>query len=51
MDSGHDTFIFSRLIFTKFVSFLPFFISARTPSLSGFMPLLLFPIRQFIPVA
>jgi len=40
----------SSLIFTQFVSFL-FFSSARTHSLFGFMPLLLFPTRQFIPVA
>jgi hypothetical protein len=49
--TGRDTFIFSSLIFTQFVSFLLFFSSARTHSLFGFMPLLLFPTRQFIPVA
>ena len=48
---AYDTFIFSSLIFTQFVSFHLFFTSARAHPLSGFMPLLLFPIRQFIPVA
>jgi hypothetical protein len=51
MDNGHDTLIFSSLIFTQYVSFLLLFTSARTHSLFGFMPLLLFPTRQFIPVA
>jgi hypothetical protein len=47
MGNGHDTFGFSPLIFTQFVSFRLSF-SARTHTLPGFMPLLLYPIWQFL---